>query len=289
LFLGISGYILSRLKRARWIFNVSDLWPESAVHLGVVGEGRSLKLAWALEAFCYRKAWLVTGQSREILENIRRRFPQVPTYHLSGGVDTTLFSPLHHSAQARRELGASQNCVALYAGLHGIAQGLDQVVKAASLVRDLEDLRIVFVGDGPEKEELIEQAQALKLSNVRFLKPFPREAMPALVASADIAIVPLKLRLPGAVPSKLYEAMGAGLPIVLVADGEAAEIVQSTQSGVVVQPGDIDGLASALRDFVTHPDKRQQSGVYGRQSAVKLFDRQTIADAFIDHLAANIR
>ena len=102
LFLGIAGYLLARRTRARWIFNVSDLWPESAVHLGAVSPGRALDAAYALERFCYEKAWLVTGQSAEILENIRRRFPTVSTYHLSNGVDTELFEPGLRDAAARQ-------------------------------------------------------------------------------------------------------------------------------------------------------------------------------------------
>jgi glycosyltransferase involved in cell wall biosynthesis len=281
LFLGIAGYFLSRWKGARWIFNVSDLWPESAVHLGVVSEGWSLRAAHALEAFCYRKAWLVTGQSREILENIQRRFAQVPAYHLSGGVDTQFFRPDRRSLSARHKLADAQVCIAIYAGLHGIAQGLEQVLQAAALLRNMSELRIVLVGDGPDKERLVAQGQALGLTNVRFLDAYPRQAMPDVLSSADISLVTLKLRLPGAVPSKLYEAMGAGLPVILMADGEAAEIVRETQAGVIVSPGDVVGLAAALRDLVEHPEKRVQMGTYGRQAAVARFDRQWIADEFI--------
>jgi colanic acid biosynthesis glycosyl transferase WcaI len=284
LFLGISGYALSRLKRARWIFNVSDLWPESAVHLGVIREGLLLQLANALEAFCYRKAWLVTGQSKEILENIHQRFVRVPTYHLSGGVDTKKFGAEHRSPHTHQELAHGHTCIAIYAGLHGIAQGLDQVLEAAAQLQDLKELGIVFVGDGPEKKRLVAQAQALGLTNVHFLDAYPRKAMPELISSADIALVPLKLRLPGAVPSKLYEAMGAGLPVILIAQGEAAEIVHETQSGVIVSPGDVDALALALRDLMENVDKRICMGVRGRQAAVARFDRQRIADAFIDFL-----
>src|SRR5258706_9454798 len=92
LFLGISGYLLSRLKRARWFFNVSDLWPESAVRLGVVQNAFLLRIGYWLEAFCYRKAWCVGGQSREILESIGSRFPNVQTYYLSNGTDTNFFA-----------------------------------------------------------------------------------------------------------------------------------------------------------------------------------------------------
>src|SRR5690606_24719640 len=102
-------------------------------------------------------------------------------------------------------------------------------------------------GDGPEKERLSHRARECGLANVRFLDPVPRDAMPQLMASADIAVACLKTSIPGAVPSKIYEAMGAARPIVLAAEGEPADIVRSADAGVVVNPGDIDGLAAAFR------------------------------------------
>ena len=287
LFLGISGYLLARRTGARWIFNVSDLWPESAVALGAVSQGWGLKTAFALEAFCYRKAWLVTGQSQEILEDIRRRFPEVRAYHLSNGVDTSLFRPECRSDASRARLangGGERACIAMYAGLHGIAQGLDQILDAAARLTDLPSLEFALVGDGPVKSKLMAKSRELGLSNVRFLDARPREEMPGLVASADLAIVPLKMSLPGAVPSKIYEAMGAGVPIVLVASGEAAAILDRSQAGVHVAPGDVPGLATAIRGLAADPDRRARLGAAGRSAAVRDFDRVGIADRFIDRL-----
>ena len=286
LFLGLSGWLLSRLKRARWVFNVSDLWPESAVRLGVIRPGLGLRLAERLEAFSYQHAWLVTGQSREILSDIAARFPDVPTFHLSNGVETSRFRPDLRSDRLRAELldGLTSSCVAIYAGLHGIAQGLEQVLEAAAKLRETSELAIVFVGDGPEKGRLIRQANGLGLKNVRFLDPRPREAMPALMASADIALVPLGTRLPGAVPSKLYEAMGSGLPVVLAADGEAARIVNETGAGLAVRPGDSDGLAGALSSLAADSEMRHRMGRDGRAAVEARFDRRKIADAFTTHL-----
>jgi len=287
LFLGISGYLLAKRTGARWIFNVSDLWPESAVALGAVSQGWGLKTALALEAFCYRKAWLVTGQSREILDDIRGRFPEARAYHLSNGVDTSLFRPECRSASARARLangGGENDCIAMYAGLHGIAQGLDQILEAAARLTDLPSLEFALVGDGPLKSALMAKSRELGLSNVRFLDALPREEMPGLVASADLALVPLKMSLPGAVPSKIYEAMGAGVPIVLVATGEAAAIVDRSQAGVHVAPGDVPGLATAIRSLAADPARRARLGAAGRSAAVRDFERVGIADRFIDHL-----
>lgn len=285
LFLGMSGFLLAKLTGARWIFNVSDLWPESAVRLGILKDGASLRAASRLEAFCYRHAWLVTGQSAEILEDIRRRFPGTRTYHLSNGVDTEMFSPEKRSAAARRELldGDEGACLAVYGGLHGIAQGLEQVLEAARLVPN-GALRIVLVGDGPEKARLQRQAADLGLSNLRFLEPRERESMPEILASADVALVPLKVRLPGAVPSKVYEAMGTGTPVVLVAEGEAAAIVRETGAGLVIAPGDVPGLAEALGRLARDERLRATMAGAGRRAALERFDRRTIAARFLAHL-----
>jgi glycosyltransferase involved in cell wall biosynthesis len=292
LFLGISGYLLSRLKRARWIFNVSDLWPESAVHLGILRPGWALSASGRLEAFCYRHAWLVTGQSREILESIRSRFPSVRTYHLSNGVDAKDFHPRRRSDEARRDLlglaGASEPaCVAVYAGLHGLAQGLDQILAAAARLRHRPEIRILLVGEGPTKRELQEMARDLRLEGVKFVDSLPRERVPAVLACADAAIVPLKTQLPGAVPSKIYEAMGSGIPIVLVADGEPAEIVRSSGAGITVSPNDVPNLAAALEQLSQSASLRTRLGAAGRQAAETLFDRGRIAEAFVRYLGGN--
>jgi colanic acid biosynthesis glycosyl transferase WcaI len=283
LLLGISGFLLSRFKRARWVFNVSDLWPESAVVLGALRSGPSISLAYRLEAFCYRHAWRVSCQSREIRASIARRFPEVDTLPFFNGVNTEQFNPHCRSNAVRQEIADGADCVAVYAGLHGLAQGLDQLLAAAERVAD-EDLRLVLIGDGPEKADLLEYARARNLRNVTFLPPQAKEAMPPLLASADVALVPLKRHIPGAVPSKLYEAMASSLPVVLLAEGEPAEIVRSTGSGIVVAPGDVDGLTDALRQLARSGDLRRRLGEAGRAAAVEQFDRKPLSDDFIEAL-----
>jgi len=141
----------------------------------------------------------------------------------------------------------------------------------------------VLIGDGPEKAMLVDAAGRRGLRNVTFLEPQPREAMPALLAS-DVAVVALKGDIPGAVPSKLYEAMASGLPVVAVATGEPADILASAQAGVAVEPGDIDGLAEALRGLSHSKEKRVRLGAAGRVAAVERFDRRPLSDQFIEAL-----
>ena len=289
LFLGISGFLLSRWKRARWIFNVSDLWPESAVCLGVLKPGLALRLSESLEAFYYRRAWLVTGQSSEIIQSIKTRFPRVPTFYLPNGVDTKKFRPDSRTPETLARLGSGQGCVVLYAGLHGLAQGLEQIIEAADRLRDDTSIRFVLVGDGPVKRALVREAQARGLGNIKFLDPVPQDQMPALIAAADIVLVPLKTRIHGAVPSKLYEAMSAGRALVVLTSGEAADIVTQHRAGVVVTPGDIPGLTTSLLDLARNLPHREQLGAEARRAATTLFDRSVSIARFIRYLEEQLR
>lgn len=186
-------------------------------------------------------------------------------------------------------LGGNEKRVILYAGLHGLAQGLDQVLIACEALRDMDELHFVFVGDGPEKKALIAHAERKDLRNVTFLDPLPSKQMPALVASADIVLVPLKRYIPGAVPSKIYEAMASGKPILLAAEGEAEAIIRDNNAGLVVPPGDADGLAKAIMRLHDDSELRQAMGSNGRKAAVNYFDRRTIAQRFIQHLEENMK
>jgi glycosyltransferase involved in cell wall biosynthesis len=289
LFAGLPGVWLSKLKSARLIFNVSDLWPESAVRLGVLRAGSvACRVSARLESFCYQSAWLITGQSKTILENIRDRFPNRPTFHLSNGVDTDLFKPDRATAEAPAALEHDAKTVVLYAGLHGIAQGLEQLVEAAEVLRHDMGLRFMLVGDGPAKRSLFEGARERGLDNVRFEEPRPAGEIPALLAAADIIVVPLKMYIPGAVPSKLYEAMASGRPVVLIAEGEAAEIVRQHQAGIIVKPGDIRSLVCAIRTLQKQPSLRRTLGSNGRRAAKENFDRAAIARRFIERLEAAV-
>jgi colanic acid biosynthesis glycosyl transferase WcaI len=285
LFLGLSGYWLSRLKSTRLIFNVADLWPESAVRLGVLRED---SMAWRvsawLERFCYRNSWLITGQSKSILQSVAERFPKVPLFHLSNGVDTAQFKPERKTPAQRAALCSNGNFLAVYAGLHGLAQGLDQVLDAAEVLRSESGFQIVLIGDGPQKLALQERARDRQLNNVSFLNSRSAEEMPELLASADALLVPLKGFIPGAVPSKLYEGMGSGRPVVLIAEGEAADVVRETNAGIVVDPGDIGGIANALRRLRADAQLGAKMGENGRKAALERFDRDRIAKGFIQRL-----
>jgi colanic acid biosynthesis glycosyl transferase WcaI len=289
LFLGISAYLLSRLKGARLIFNVSDLWPESAVSLNLLRAGSTAhRMGEYLEGFCYRKAWMVSGQSRGILENITGRFPQCRTWHLSNGVDVVRYGRNLRDEAFRKEFCPAGKTMVLYAGLHGLAQGLDQILDAAAAVGEDSGLVFVLVGDGPEKRMLEDRAGREKLTHVRFFSSRPAKEMPVLLASSDIILVPLKHDIPGAVPSKLYEAMASGVPVVLIVGGEAGNIVRTSGAGLVVEPGDIRGIVEAMRTLTAGPQDAVRCGENGRRAAEREFDRARIGERFVMELEARL-
>jgi glycosyltransferase involved in cell wall biosynthesis len=280
LFLAASGWLLARLKKTRWVLNVSDLWPDSAKHIGMLSD-RSL-IYRALEGmahFLYRRAWLVTGQSKEIVAEIERQVPSVKSYHLSNGADQTAFHPQKRSERSRQSFLKDGEIGFVYAGLHGFFQGLDQILLAAGKLQD-EPVRFILVGDGPEKKRLVEMSQALDLRNVTFLPSMPHEEIPSILASMDVAVISLKSSILGAVPSKIYEAMASGIPVLLVANGEGSHIVTQAGAGVAVPPGDADGLATAVRKMSCNPEWRQRMGQAGRIAVEKLYDRAKIAERF---------
>ncbi len=280
LFLAPSGRTLAALKGARWVLNVSDLWPESARDIGMMSE-RSLayRLLRRIARSCYRAADLVTGQSEGIVSAVARQVPGARTHHLSNGVDTALFGPQQAAAGVRERYLKPGETGFVYAGLHGLFQGLDQVIDLAARLRE-EPARFLLFGDGPMKEALRSRARQLKLERVEFHPPLPHPEIPAVLASLDVALVTLRSDIAGAVPSKIYEAMASGVPVLLAAGGEARRIIEETGAGLSVAPGDLAGLEEAARRLLGAPAERRAMGERGRMAAVERFDRADIARRF---------
>ena len=289
LFIGVAARWLAWRWRCPYVFNVSDLWPESALRMGVVGPGLAYQLAERLELALYRGSAGVTGQSEEIVASVKRRAPGVPTEVVTNGVDPSRFGPARADAAARALLGEGPGPVFLFAGLLGHAQGLSQVLDlAAALPREVPG-RFVLVGDGPEREALAARIERDGLGGrVRLVGAQPRERVPALLACADAAVITLGMSIPGAVPSKIYEAMASSLPILLVADGEPARRVEAAGCGLTVAPGDAEGAMAAFRRLAEDGALRARMGASGRRAAETIYDRTRIAVRLESFLSAAV-
>lgn len=287
LFDAIGGRVLARFKRCPYVFTVADIWPESAVQLGVLRNRLLIRLAEWLEWSTYRRAgaiWSVTAGIRQAL--IQRGLPEQQVFLLPNGVDTEKFRPLPQ-AEARAELGWEAGFTLLYAGTIGLAHGLITLLDAAERLKNHPDIRIILVGEGAAKDELIAEAERRQLTNVTFLSAQRHDRMPLIIAAADACLVSLR-KVPlfeGALPSKMYEAMACARPIVLAVDGEARQLIaEQAGAALYVEPESAGALAEAILRLRDQPRLAQHLGERGREFVKAHFDRDHLVEGLEGHL-----
>ena len=288
LFLGITTYLLCKLKGAKLIFNVSDLWPESAEKLDLVTNQFFLKLAYKLEAFLYRKAFIISGQTKGIVQDIKTRFPVTTPYWLPNGVDLDFFNSDREPDFSWRESNGyhSEDVLFLYAGIIGHAQGLEVILKAAKLI-DNQKVKFVLVGDGPVKNELLELKQKMELTNVSFYPSIPKMEIFKVIQSVDAVVVPLrKLDLfLGAIPSKIFENLAMKKALLLGVDGESRDLfVKEGNCGLYFEPENEHELANQVNLLMENRHHIEELGENGLKYVEKHFNRKVIAKEFKEFL-----
>lgn len=277
--IGLAAMSFSALKRAPFVFNVSDIWPQSAIELGMLRNPLAIRLAETLERLIYWRAARVTVPTPGILEKLAARgIPREKLFWLTNGVDTETFQPQAPDPELARKLRLDGRKVFIYAGTHGLSQGLDVILEAAKLTKN-PDILYVLAGEGADKAALVAKAEAERITNVRFLPNQPKSVMPALLNLAYAAIISLKpLDLfRSALPSKMYESMAVGQPIVASMWGEAAQLVRTARCGVVAEPGDARALHDAVETLAADPAMARDMGARGREYVIEQFDREKIA------------
>jgi colanic acid biosynthesis glycosyl transferase WcaI len=294
LFVGLAGAILSVLLRTRFVFEVRDLWPESAVALGELSNARAIRLAEYVERFCYRRARVIVVVTRGIVARLHARGIRPGRIVLiPNGANVEQFHPApEQAAVLRRQLGLGDRFVAVYAGIHGVAQGMETLVEAARLLRDDPGIIFVFVGAGPRKEAVQRLQAEYRLPNLLLLDEQPRDAMAGYLSLAGCAIVPLRddPLFAGALPSKLFEGLACGTPVILSAPaGEASAIVETAGAGCAVPPEDPTALAAAIRHLRDHPADAQAMGQRGRAFVVGHYTRREQAARLETLLHAVVR
>lgn len=280
LFDGLAGWVLSVAKGAPMVFNVADLWPQSAVELGMVKNPLLIKVAEGIEEFIYARSARIAAVTRGIERILGDRGFQ-KTVFLPNGVDLDLFKPGTSGEAFRARHDLMGRFLVVYAGTHGLSQGLEVLVEAGRLL-EARGLPVTFllVGDGSEKPRLMELARGV--STVRFLDSLPKREIPEVVAAADVYAVTLR-DLPlfrGAVPSKLYEAMSAAKPVVLAAYGEAPDLLAEADAGLSVPPEDAPAFAEAVERLMEDPELCRRLGANGRRLVEDRYDREKLVDRF---------
>ena len=273
--LAFSGYLLSRFTGARFIMNVSDVWPLSAKELGVISDGFLYKKLESFEKFLYIKSFLCSGQSEEIVAHIKESGAK-SVYLFRNGVDVNRFK------ESKMKFITGENIKIVYAGLLGVAQGIFEIVRNI----DFSELESEFhiYGEGAEKSELENYLKENKNKNIYLHKSVSREEIPEVLSKYYCTIIPLVNSIYGAVPSKIYEAMAAGLPVLFSGSGEGAKIIDENKAGLVSRPKDYVSLKENIMKLKNSLTLRNEMSESGRKLAEEKFDRNRLIDEFSEEL-----
>ena len=268
--LGPAAWAVARARRAPFVFNVQDVFPDVAVELGVLTNRRAIAAAAALERFVYQRADAVTVLSDDLADNVRaklgggtgRKVRVIPNF-----VDTEFIRPSPADNAYRREFGLEGRVVVMYAGNVGFSQSFDLVVGAArELLDERPDVTFVVNGAGSARGDL--ERDTAGLPNVRLVDMQPRERLPEVLAAADLHLIPLRRGLArSSVPSKLYSILAAGRPVLAAVDEgtEVARTVVRAGAGRAVPPDDPTAFVAALRALLAAPGDLATMGRAGRR------------------------
>ena len=295
LFIGISGYLISLFKRIPFVFEIRDLWPESAIDTGVVTNKLIIRLAYTLEKFIYKKASLInvlTPAFKDTLIN-KKGISQEKIIFIPNAADFSLSDDLVQNFDVNKfkvENDLENKFIITYVGAHGIANSLDQILETAQL---LDDTNVLFllIGDGMEKARLIKKASVEKIQNVRFINPVPKAEVFKYILASDMGASVLKNveTFKTVYSNKTFDYMACKKPILMAIDGVSRALVEQANAGIFVQPENPLDFASKIRIYLSNPELMINQGENGYQFAKLNFDRNRLSKSFIDSIITHIK
>ena len=251
-FTNCAAWVLSVLRRRPFVFELRDLWPESIKTVGAMSDSALLRLMERLELFLYRRAAAVVAVTAPFRRNlIARGIDGEKIQVVTNGVDLTRFRPMTRDPELAARLGLTGKFVAGYIGTHGMAHALETILAAAALLRAHPEgvlVRVVFLGDGARKQALKATAQRMGLDNILFLDTVPKAEVPRYWSLLDVSIIHLKRNdnFTRVIPSKLFECMGMGVPVLHGVPGKSAAIVEREGVGLVFEPENAQALCEGV-------------------------------------------
>ncbi len=261
-FAAVAGWAIGACRRLPFIFELGDLWPTSIAAVGAMKKGLLLSLVEKIELFLYRRSARIAALTHAFKKNlISRGIENSKIDVVLNGVDLPRYTPQQCDQTLAEEWQLLDKFVIGYVGTHGMAHGLSNVLDAAEKLKNHDNIRFLLAGAGAERDMLIDMAGQKSLSNVVFLPMQPKEKMPAVWSLCNVALVHLKdsPAFAEVIPSKIFEAMAMGLPILLaVPDGEAREILDRHTAGIWVPPGNPDNLAETILKISSDENLREQ-------------------------------
>jgi glycosyltransferase involved in cell wall biosynthesis len=288
IFQAVSAWLVSVIRRKPFLLEVRDLWPEFAISMGVIRNPMVIALAHWLEEFLYARATHILVNSPAYKEYIvSRGVPEKKITFIPYGTDIDMFNPNIDGSPVREKLGLKDKFLVLYAGAMGQAHDLYTVLRAAKRLNDQRStprsgsvdkshIQFVFFGAGKERANLEAEAQRLGLKNVLFAGICPKKDMPALIAAADVCLAILQNleMFRTTYPNKVFDYMASARPTVLVIDGVVRDVIESSNGGVFVEPGNDELLARTILELSGNPQRVKQMGESARSYLVKNLDRR---------------
>ncbi len=281
---GLAAWILGRVRRARFLFAVNDLWPESVEATGMVQNRHFLRWMGRLERFVYRRAAAIAVISNGIKQNlIGKGVPPQKVHVVPHWADESLYRPVPPDPELAQDLGMAGRFNVVFAGQLGLAQGLDVVLDAADELADIPDVQFIMVGDGTDAERLRRVAGERGLNNVRFLGHQPAAQMPHIFAISDVLLVHLRddplFRI--TIPSKTIAYMACGRPVLMAVEGDAADVIRTAGAGVTCRSGDAKDLIETVRQLRSMDRAElEKMGRAGREAFLASFSQGVLLDRY---------
>jgi len=290
-FAAVGGWVLGAVRQVPFVFELGDLWPASIIAVGAMQPSLALRMFERLELFLYRRSACIAALTHAFKKNlISRGIAADKIAVVINGVDLWRYGPQERDKALAEQWGLGDKFVLGYVGTHGMAHGLSNILDSAELLKDRDDIRFLLAGDGAERNALMERAQKDQINNVVFLPPQPKDMMPKVWSLCDVALVHLKNQPAFAevIPSKMFEAMGMGLPVLMaLPKGEASDILEADGAGLHIPPEDPQSLAKAAVELCDNHALRKKLSNLSLQAAPR-HSRELQAQQMIDVLQAAV-
>jgi len=291
-FCAAAGFLISRLKRRPFVFELRDIWPESIVSVGAMKPGAAIRILEKLELFLYGKAVKIVVLTESFRRNlISRGIPDDKIAAIRNGADLSFFYPRPAPSYLIETLGAKGKFIVSYIGTVGMAHAVEKILNVAEELRQSEDILFLIVGEGAQKQKIGELVKRKGLSNVRVLPGVSKAEVPDYYALTDLNLVTLRNSpvFRTVLPSKIFEIMAMSKPILCAVDGECRQMIEDAGCGVFAEPENVRQIAGQIRQLRNRREKLRAMGENGRRFAERFFNRDDLARRYLDVLKDSVK
>ncbi len=283
LFQAFAASMVARFRRKPFLLEIRDIWPDFAIDMGILKSRTLIFIARRLENYLYRHARHIVVNSPAYVDHlVNKGIAKEKISLISNGVDPDMFDPSLDGASYKKQHQLDGKFIAVYAGAIGPANDIQTIVRAAEILKDDSDIHFVIAGDGKARHEIEQMVDQLKLTNVLLPGVIPKSEMATLLGASDVCMATL-MNVPmfkTTYPNKVFDYMAAGRPTILGIDGVIREVIEQSNGGVFVPPGDPQQFAKAVCKLKDNPTTCQEMGSYARKFVKEHFNRKEHAQSF---------